>query len=59
MKCEDCGSEEFTAHQKTRHDIIVDGRNNFKEDCGIYDAETPYGPYTCTVCGKEYEDLKY
>lgn len=56
MRCE-CGGERFMAHQISRHDIVVDGAGNFLEDHGIYDSETPYGPFTCTSCGKEYEEL--
>ena len=43
-------------------DVIVSGDNIFLEnvDCdidGISDAENPDGPYTCTTCGLEYENL--
>lgn len=41
-------------------DIVVGQDNEFLENVGsadeaIYDSERPYGPYTCTVCGKEYD----
>lgn len=63
MKACKCGSHEFYARQVCRLDIIVDESNCFLKDIGpeghtaIYDAETPYGPYTCTECGAEYESL--
>lgn len=61
-KCS-CGCEEFYAHQIVRMDVIVDAEGNFIESVNknvlsdIYDAETPYGPYTCRRCGKEYDEL--
>ena len=57
MKCE-CGNNKFYAHQRCYHDVIVDGNNFFEEDVSISVAETPYGTYTCTECGKQYEELK-
>ncbi len=57
MKQCTCGSTKFTAHQICRHDIMVDGDNNFLMDVGIYDSETPYEPYHCARCNKEYKDL--
>ena len=56
MICE-CGNNEFNAHQKCYHDVIVDGNNMFLQNENIYESEHPYGPYTCTKCGKEYEEL--
>ena len=53
-----CGSDIFFGHQIARHDIIVNGANNYQEDKGIYDAEEPYGPYTCVRCGALYEGLE-
>ena len=61
-KCE-CGNDEFNAHQVCRLDVVVGGNNNWLRnsnpdtDKAIYDSETPYGPYTCTKCGKEFNDL--
>ena len=61
-KCE-CGSTEFRAHQIVRMDVIVDGDNQWEENltqdaaASIYDAETPYGPYTCRNCGRVYNSL--
>ena len=59
-----CGNSSFFARQVIRTDIIVDDDNNFlqntfcENEVSIYDSEAPYGPYTCTKCGKEYEELK-
>lgn len=55
MKCE-CGNNKFNAHFKYRGICIVDGNNNWEADLGVDDSEF-YGPYTCTKCGKEYEEL--
>jgi rubredoxin len=52
-----CGNTRFMAHQLCRHDVVVDGSNNFERDDGIYDSETPYGPYQCTQCNAEYDEL--
>ena len=55
-KCR-CGCERFNAHQLARHDVVVDVNGIFQEDRGIYDAEHPYGPFTCCQCNEVYEDL--
>jgi hypothetical protein len=52
-----CGGTEFTAHQRSYHDVIVDGSNTFLEDKGSYDSDNPYGPYRCKMCSTEYEEL--
>lgn len=56
-KCQ-CGNAMFYAHQLTRHDIVVNAEGIFLEDKGIYDSEYPYGPFTCTQCGTEYDELE-
>jgi hypothetical protein len=56
-KCR-CGNDWFFAHQITRHTVIVSADNIYREDIGLDDAETPYGPYACTKCGAEYEELE-
>lgn len=57
MKCT-CGNDAFSAHQVCYHDITVDSSGCFTEDHGVYESEHPYGPFTCTACGKEYETLE-
>lgn len=52
-----CGNNRFFARQEVYYDVVVDGNNIFNRNIGCEDAETPYGPYTCTRCGKEYDDL--
>ena len=62
-----CGSGTFNATQVCYVDVIVDGENNFirdlygdddgRDEDPVYDAEDPYGPYTCTKCGAEYNEL--
>lgn len=27
------------------------------EDRGVYDSENSYGPFACTSCGQEYDEL--
>jgi len=46
------------AHQQCCHDVIVDSGNIFVREDGVYDTEHPYGPYYCTQCDAEYEDLE-
>ena len=52
-----CGNTRFSAKQKCYHDVVVNGDNAFIRDDGISDSENPYGTYSCTQCGKEYEEL--
>lgn len=58
-----CGSNRFLAHQLLRVNVIVDEHGEFEADLpeglesSIYDSETPYGPFVCTSCGKEYDVL--
>ena len=61
MKCE-CGNDKFTAHQVCHMDVIVNEFNEWQENTPddkscCYDSGNPFGPYTCTKCGKEYPDL--
>lgn len=64
FKCKNCGCSKFVAHQVIRADIVVDGDNIFEEnlpgglESAIYDSSVPYGPYICTNCGMEYDELK-
>lgn len=55
--CPNCGNSEFHAHQVCYHDVIVDGHGNFLEDGDVYESDRPYGTFTCTKCGKEFEEL--
>lgn len=55
-KCR-CGNERFYAHQVTRHDVVVDPGGAYQRDIGVYDAEEPYGPFTCTQCEAVYDEL--
>lgn len=63
MKCPFCNGNEFTAHQVCHMDILVDGDNRFlanpngTADTNIYESQEPFGPYTCTTCGAEFENL--
>jgi len=64
MPCCECGGVEFSAHQVCRMDIVVNGYGDFERalngdegGASIYDAENPYGPFTCLSCGKEYYEL--
>ena len=59
-----CGNDRFYGHQIIRADVIVGADGSFKgnvmdrlED-SIYDSEKPYRPFTCTTCGKKYEELE-
>lgn len=52
-----CGNNRFFARQQLWADIIVDGNGIYEETVEITDSETPYGPFVCTRCRKEYEGL--
>ncbi len=56
MKCPKCGNAQFYGHQIVRMNVTVDENNNFVDSGEIYDSETPYGPFTCTKCGTEFDD---
>jgi hypothetical protein len=64
LVCPKCGGQEFSANQTCTCDIIVDSKNEFlrnnTEDDSVYIswADDPYGPYYCTSCGTEYDDLE-
>lgn len=61
LRC-NCGCETFLAHQRIYVDIYVDSSLNFASNLhddlekSIYEADNPYGPYTCKRCSKEYDD---
>ena len=62
MRCI-CGNNRFYAHQLVRLDVVVDENCAFDSnlydnaEAAIYDAEKPYGPFTCTVCNREYDEF--
>lgn len=62
MNCKVCGNDEFYAHQLVRMDIVCNGEGAFisgvhNSPLDIYDTGKPYGPFTCTLCGAEYDEL--
>ena len=50
-----CGNDRFIGHQIIRADVIVGADGSFLKNVtdrledSIYDAEKPYGPFTCTA----------
>lgn len=56
MVC-NCGNGKFYAHQVCYHEIEVDEDNNFINDIEIIESNNPYGPYVCTKCKREYDEL--
>lgn len=57
FKCA-CGNNRFYAHQVCHHDIIVNEYGIFEESKEIYYSGCPFGPFTCTECGAEYEEME-
>ena len=55
--CPQCGNNRFLASQKIYMDVIVDTHNHWQENINSKESETPYGPYTCTICNTEYSEL--
>jgi len=62
-RCPFCGSERFIGHQQIRADVYVGGDGEYEDnlsgglEANIYDSSHPYGPFTCSKCGKEYDPL--
>ena len=62
-KCPFCRGERFIGHQLIRADVVVGQNGDFKEnlpgglEAHIYDAERPYGPFTCIECNAEFDEL--
>lgn len=61
-----CGSRRFYAHQVCQLDVICDEGGTFvanaKEgdtSASIYEADNPYGPFTCVECGRQYSELSH
>lgn len=63
MRCRHCNNNQFIGHQILRTDVLVDEEGNFADnlpgglESHVYDSEKPYGPFTCTKCGAEYDEL--
>lgn len=57
FKCEKCGNDRFTARQQCYHDVIVDRFGQFEEDVEVTDSSKPYGPFQCTECQAEYNEI--
>lgn len=55
--CTQCGNDTFTAHQQEYHDITVDGNGDWIAEGGVYETSKPYGPFACTECDTEYNEL--
>jgi len=58
-KCPKCGNGKFSGHQQVFMDVFVDSKGDWISDASKkpYDSNEPYGPFTCTKCGAEYETL--
>lgn len=59
-----CGCSTFFGHQVVHMDIKVNGFGAFEENMtpdsplsDIYYAGDPFGPFECTNCRAEYENL--
>ena len=64
MNCKLCGNSKFYAHQILHMDIICDEQGEFLNNIhpndpmtSCYEAEKPFGPFTCTRCGAIYDRL--
>ncbi len=62
-RCPFCGSERFIGHQVMRTEVYVDGNGEFDGDfpggmeMAIYDSGHPYGPFICSQCSQEFDEL--
>lgn len=55
--CPECGNNRFLAQQVVYMNVIVDTTNDWQENLDSPREETPYGPYTCTICKTKYSNL--
>ena len=55
-KCK-CGNSHFWAYQKRIINVRVDMNNQLIRDNGVHEKERPMGPYTCTKCNEEFNEL--
>ena len=64
MVCKRCQNNRFIGHQIIRADVLVDESGDFVDnlpgglEAHVYDSMHPYGPFTCTKCGAEYDVLE-
>jgi ribosomal protein S27E len=61
LRCPNCkNTKRFIGHQRLYTDVIVDSSGQWIGDpydkIEIYEAENPYGPWTCTECGKVFDE---
>lgn len=57
MKCPKCSNRQFRARQTIHRDVVVDEDGDFVKELEVFDGNKPYGPYKCTECGEELDDL--
>jgi len=68
MECARCGGRQFFARQTGYRRVIVDDTGDFVRVASHVDQPTevqslafeetkPYGPYVCTACNEEFDDL--
>ncbi|WP_415912451.1 hypothetical protein [Neptuniibacter sp. QD37_11] len=58
---ENCNGNRFIASQRVYLDVVVDNQGNFvrnlyNESYGDAEFGAPYGPFSCTKCGRETSD---
>lgn len=64
MQCVQCGNDTYYARQQIYVDVIVDSDGDFMDNLNddlsssVYEVGRPYGPFECTQCGKEYDEIK-
>lgn len=57
MKACVCGNQEFFATQRVYETCKVTEENDWIETLSTDEADKPYGPYVCTKCNREYDEL--
>ena len=58
MICPHCGNQFWYATEREYHTIIVNENGDFCEDVSCDDVEIPYGPFSCTKCGYQREEIR-
>lgn len=57
MICSQCRNDEFYATEEAEHRVILDSEGNVDRVIELVET-TVRGPYECTQCGAEYDELE-
>ena len=55
--CTVCFNDYFFAYQKRHQSVVITGQGYWERDLPENESGAFYGPFNCTKCGMEYDDL--